>query len=1050
MTEVTILLVEDDAILAMHLEDLLTRQGYTVLEPAATGEEAIQILKKQKPSLVLMDIELGGEMNGITAAEQIGAFTDTPVFFLTGFSQDPLLQQAKIAAPYGYLVKPVPERELAATIEMALYRFKLDHQVRESEARYHALIEQASDGIFLSDPQGNYIEVNSAGCRMLGYTRDEMLTLNMRDLIPCEDVAEAPLRLPEMLLGAAVLSERRLRRKDGTCFQVEISGKMLQDGNLQGIVRDITERKQADKALKESEERFRLLFQSMESGFALHEIICDARGVPCDYRFLEINPAFEKLTGLKAVSLIGHTTLEIMPGTEKEWIECYGKVALTGEVAHFENYSQELGKYYQVTAYSPKPMQFAVLFRDITERKKIEMELEESERCAHATVNALSAHLTILDDDGTIIAVNHAWQAFARSNGAKDPHFFVGVNYLKLCDYSQGIHSEGAAEFAQGIRSVMSGKCEQFTLEYPCNSPSENRWFLGKVTRFPGEGRLRLVISHEDITGPKQAEEAIRESEERLRLAQGAANAGAWEWNLLTNKNAWSEKLWHLYGLEPDSCEPSFETWLQSVHPDDRARVERAVTEAASSKTDLNAEWRVFLPDGEKRWLMSRGKPMRDANGQVTRYIGVVIDITERKQMEEALLEEKALLAQKVEDRTTDLLLANKELLRSARMKDEFLASMSHELRTPLTGILGLSGALQTNIYGELNQKQIDSIQSIEKSGQHLLTLINDILDLSKIGAGMIELELKPVSIRSVCASSIQMIRQISHEKQIKANLHIEEGLDYLEADERRLKQILVNLLSNAVKFTPEGSEFGLEVRGDIPNKRITFTVWDHGIGIPDQDLSRLFQPFTQLDGALSRQYAGTGLGLSLVLKMVELHGGGVAVESEPGQGSRFSVTLPWHGNHHQETHEIIPQTTNLQEPKTKIINPLVLIVEDNLLYLNLLRDILIHSGYRVATAQNGEEGITQAREKKPHLILMDIQMPILDGFQAARRIRMDAELEKVPIIALTALAMSGDREKCVDAGMNGYLSKPVNIEELKKVMLTLIYQNTAIDGNGG
>ena len=252
----------------------------------------------------------------------------------------------------------------------------------------------------------------------------------------------------------------------------------------------------------------------------------------------------------------------------------------------------------------------------------------------------------------------------------------------------------------------------------------------------------------------------------------------------------------------------------------------------------------------------------------------------------------------------------------------------------------------------------------------------------------------------------------------------------------------MVNLLINAVKFSPEGSAVGLDVRGDIENKRILFTVWDQGIGIAPQDLTRLFQPFTQLDSALSRQYAGTGLGLSLVLKMVELHGGGISVQSEPGKGSRFVVTLPWQNIQAQKTAESPLQTTNQAEARVKMTDPLILIVEDNQLYLYLLVDILTNCGYRVITATNGEEGIAQAREKRPDLILMDIQMPILDGLQATLRIRSDPSMQKTPIIALTALAMSGDREKCIEAGMNDYLSKPVNIGDLKKAIETLIHHD--------
>ena len=546
-----------------------------------------------------------------------------------------------------------------------------------------------------------------------------------------------------------------------------------------------------------------------------------------------------------------------------------------------------------------------------------------------------------------------------------------------------------------------------------------------------------------DITRRKAVEQALHDMVIRMENIIEGTHVATYEWNVQTGETIFNETWAQFIGYTLDELAPvNIKTWERLTHADDLKRASELLERHFTGQLPYyDCEYRMKHKDGRWIWVHDRGRVFTHTHdGKPLMMFGTHTDITGRKQMEADLLQEKSLLAQKVEERTSDLRLANTELQHAARIKDEFLASMSHELRTPLTGILGLSEAFQMGIYGELNQKQVESIQNIEKSGRHLLTLINDILDLSKIGAGMITLELITVSIREVCLSSLHMVRQVANEKQIKVNLVIEEGVDYLEADARRLKQILVNLLGNAVKFSPVGSDIGLEVKGDVGNQQITFTVWDHGIGIPTRDLSRLFQVFIQLDSALSRQYGGTGLGLSLVLKMVELHGGGVRVESEPGKGSRFIVTFPWQGNPTPKADSVPLQTIGGAEVRKNIGHPIILIVEDNLLYLNLLADILAHSGYRVTKAQNGEEGIARARELKPDLILMDIQMPVLDGLQATRQIRTDPDLQKTPIIALTALAMSGDREKCIEAGMNAYLSKPVNIEELKKEMNTLIH----------
>ncbi len=266
----------------------------------------------------------------------------------------------------------------------------------------------------------------------------------------------------------------------------------------------------------------------------------------------------------------------------------------------------------------------------------------------------------------------------------------------------------------------------------------------------------------------------------------------------------------------------------------------------------------------------------------------------ERVAAEQRLRDERATLADRVAERTAALSAANLELARAARLKDEFLAAMSHELRTPLNAILGLAEALQEEIYGKTNDRQRKALHTIERSGYHLLELINDVLDVAKIGAGRMELEMRPVHVPTICESSLRLVRRDALKKQLKVRLEIDEDVTHLQADERRLKQILVNLLSNAVKFTPDGGQIALEVHGDADRQQVEFVVWDTGIGIGGEDLQRLFEPFVQLDSRLSRQYPGTGLGLALVHQMAHLHGGSVSVESELGRGSRFVVCLPW------------------------------------------------------------------------------------------------------------------------------------------------------------
>jgi len=421
-------------------------------------------------------------------------------------------------------------------------------------------------------------------------------------------------------------------------------------------------------------------------------------------------------------------------------------------------------------------------------------------------------------------------------------------------------------------------------------------------------------------------------------------------------------------------------------------------------------------------------------------YLLMLHDITETKKAHAILEEERASLAKRVKERTAELSQANAELARAARLKDEFLANMSHELRTPLTAILGMSELLIDGIYGKIDEEKLKAVGHIETGGRHLLSLINDILDISKIAAGKMKLEPEAVIIDGVCRSCIQMVKQIGMKKRVSVLFDSDENVKTLFADQRAVKQILVNLLYNAVKFTPSKGKVTLKLRGDEINHVVNISVIDTGIGIPKHELDNLFKPFVQIDSGLSRQHEGTGLGLALVYKLVELHDGSVRVKSEVGKGSTFTVSLPW-----QES-EKIPflsndeYVTTQKDIKVRHAGAVVLLAEDNETNIFAVQMGLTQYGYNVIVAHDGGEAIDCAHETLPAIILMDIQMPNMDGLEATKRIRADEKLAKIPIIALTALAMPDDKERCLAAGANVYLSKPVKVkrlvEEIERLLL--------------
>ncbi|MEB3233299.1 MAG: PAS domain S-box protein, partial [Leptolyngbyaceae bacterium] len=398
----------------------------------------------------------------------------------------------------------------------------------------------------------------------------------------------------------------------------------------------------------------------------------------------------------------------------------------------------------------------------------------------------------------------------------------------------------------------------------------------------------------------------------------------------------------------------------------------------------------------------------------------------------------------------------NAELMRATRLKDEFLANMSHELRTPLNAILGMTEGLQDGVFGPLNPKQIEALQTVERGGQHLLQLINDVLDVAKIEAGHMALDLAPTAIAPLCRSSLNFVKQQALKKRIQIDTHLPSHLPDVNLDERRIRQVLINLLNNAVKFTPEGGRITLAVRLEKTENRrpkaeefptLHIAITDTGIGIAPDHLNRLFQPFVQIDGALNRQYTGTGLGLALVKRIVELHRGTVTLRSEVGVGSCFTLSLPY-----DETIPLLRiQTATpelVEQPAAPDqIAPTILIVEDNDANVRTMSSYLQARGYHIHVAYNGQDALNFLQKHQPDLILMDIQMPEMDGLEAIQYIRHHQATANIPIIALTALAMEGDRDRCLAAGANEYLSKPVKLRLLAStIQQHLLHGNERTD----
>jgi PAS domain S-box-containing protein len=484
-----------------------------------------------------------------------------------------------------------------------------------------------------------------------------------------------------------------------------------------------------------------------------------------------------------------------------------------------------------------------------------------------------------------------------------------------------------------------------------------------------------------------------------------------------------------------------------------------------------NQLWGLLIAhqcDGPRNWQDREIRLLRRVANQLAIAIHQA-DLYRKLQLE---LTERKIAQQQLGDRNQHLALVNQQLARATRLKDEFLANMSHELRTPLNAILGLTEGILEEVFGSLTDKQRKSLQTVERSGRHLLSLINDILDVAKIEAGEVELDRMDISVKSLCDTSLVFIKQQAQKKNIQLVRNIPDDLPPVWGDERRLHQVLINLLNNAVKFTPENGRVTLTIRhvplpslqnteqsfssgiervsvfkpvlnADFPphSSCVEIAITDTGIGIAPNHLDKLFQPFVQIDSALNRQYEGTGLGLALVKQLVELHGGEISVFSRLDIGSTFTITLPVTATDMPTPPVVVdhpePTPLSMSDPSPA---SLILLAEDNEANATTFMSYLEAKGYRVIHALNGEMAIALIQQENPDLVLMDIQMPVMDGLTAIAKIRTELGLTDLPIIALTALAMDGDAEKCLGMGANNYLSKPVKLKQLVTLMETYLH----------
>jgi PAS domain S-box-containing protein len=528
----------------------------------------------------------------------------------------------------------------------------------------------------------------------------------------------------------------------------------------------------------------------------------------------------------------------------------------------------------------------------------------------------------------------------------------------------------------------------------------------------------------QDVTEAKDAERERLRLLERVSLATSAAQVGVWDLDVVTNAFVWDQIMFAIYGYGNEQITPTYERWATALHSEDRVRAESELASAVLGNGIFDTEFRIVWPNGEVHNIRAMARAVRDSAGSPQRVVGTNWDITELRTIAEQLQQEKERLLE-----TVGLWTAAKDAADQAnRAKSDFLARMSHEIRTPMNGIIGFTSLL---LESDLNAEQRRHLTHLYNAGRSLMAIINDILDFSKIEAGKLELEQIAFSPRDVVDGAISIIRSDASAKGVELDIDVAKNVpQWVIGDPTRLRQVLLNLLTNALKFTPSGCISVALRRAERSDDgdRLHFQVTDTGIGIPLEKQHFLFQDFAQLSSSTSRQFGGTGLGLAISQRLVQAMYGKIGVTSVPERGSTFWFNA------------LLPTTagpvSSSPETSEAVVARRVLVVDDNTVNLILVEGLLKKDGHTVVLVSDGAQAVDAVQAADFDLVLMDMQMPVMDGIAATRAIRQLAGCARdIPIVALTANAMTDEILRCHDAGMNDHLAKPIDRVLLRRAL---------------
>ena len=945
--------------------------------------------------------------------------------------------------------------------------------IQSDNALYvRSLIEASLDPLVTISPDGKIMDVNTATEKITGIHRKQLIGSDFSDYFTQPDKARAGY-LQVFSEGFVTDYPLSIRHVDGHITQVLYNASLYRnpEGEVQGIfaaARDVTSQKQAEAKLHEASLYVRSLIEA-----SLDPLVT----ISPDGKIMDVNCATEKITGATREQLVG-TEFSVYFTEPDKARQGYQQVFSNGFVKDYplsirHSSGTTTDVLYNATVYKNHEGVIQGVFaaaRDITEQKQAERKLHEASLYARSLVEASLDPLVTISPNGKIMDVNQATE------------HVTGVDREQLIGNDFSAYFTEPDKAQKGYQQVfLNGFVKDYPLSIRHSSGITTDVFYNAVLYKNNAGEVQgIFAAARDITAQKQAEaklEVIARYHKTLADALTLFNSGFDESVIINNL---LKLLADDYPF-PVSAFYKYEEWrgqltcigshgINAALKKDYQLSDGLVGETCASNREIalsdldkfSNDYLIdtgivsFLPQEvllfpithqERRMgvlvVMSLIKITEDDKGFIRRLcIQLGVALHNFKQYENLKL-----LAETLSQRNQQILEINQQLDDASRMKSDFLANMSHELRTPLNAIIGFSEALRDGMMGELNTDQQEYCNDIFESGEHLLALINDILDLSKVEAGKMDLFLEEVEFKPLLESCLNIIKEKASSHQIKLILDNRVALNKLTVDRRRFKQIIYNLLSNAVKFSSEGGSItisaeqisveqlpqpvalALKTTGDS----IKVSITDTGIGIANQDQQRLFQPFIQLDEPLSKKYQGTGLGLAMVKKLVELHGGTVTLSSELNQGSCFTIWLPIINplagaeNVINTSASVVPLATQGQGH--------VLVIEDDDKSADLMRLQLEQEGLTVQRACSAEEGFQNLNQQTPDLIILDILLPGINGWAFLQHIREQPRFASLPVVIVS---ITNDAQKGLSLGASKVLHKPVSFDVLKNALQEL------------